>query len=48
MAIAAAPLPEMVYGTKALPEPVKVMEDFESHRAGEKFSVASVIQCGVF
>jgi hypothetical protein len=37
-ALAAAPLPEMVYGTKALPEPVKVMEDFENHRAGEKFA----------
>jgi hypothetical protein len=35
-ALAAAPLPKMVYGTKALPEPVKVMEDFESHRPGER------------
>jgi hypothetical protein len=36
-ALAAAPLPAMVYGVKPVREPLKVMEAFEIYRTGDRF-----------
>lgn len=38
-AIASASLPPMVYGVKAVPSPLKLKQDFESFKPGEKISL---------
>ena len=37
--IASAPLPPMVYGVKAIPSPLKIKQDFETFKAGERINL---------